>query len=133
MPPAEYQAEDRTVRAFEPREPRFEAYPVRYPAPGGKSLEDALVLPEPLREQLGTLQKTPPGLDFREGDVVVIDRKDACEQKPTSKATLTRAPPVGQIDEPRRESHPQQRAKLQVDPRRAHRVTPDGSCLNRQG
>lgn len=69
--------EDRCVETLERWNARYEADAISEHAAMRLGGEDALVLPHPLGEQGGALQEAAAGLDLYEGNVVIVDGKEA--------------------------------------------------------
>ena len=104
---------------------RDEPQAIRQAAAEGSRLDDSLVLPHPLGEQHRPLQEAMARLHLDEGDVVVLDRQQPCEEEPAAEPSLSGTPPRRQIARPGREGHAQERTQLAVDALRAHGVRPD--------
>src|SRR5688500_17923181 len=82
---AEREPEHRPIDPGE-RQPRTESQRVREASFVARQwLYDAFVLHELLAEHAGPSDEASSGFDFDERDVVVVDRKEAEEEHPTSK------------------------------------------------
>jgi hypothetical protein len=72
------------------------------------------VLPDPLREEGGSLQKAPSRVDLLEHQVIVFDRHHAPQEKPATEKSFAWFPFGGEVGDIRREGHPQERSELAV-------------------
>jgi hypothetical protein len=110
----EHRAEDRPVDGTEPRETRDEPDAVGNETAIGRWLDGALVFPQALREQRRTLEEPPAGIDLHEGDIVILQRKNATEEKPAPGEGLAGLPASRDVVHVGWKRHAKQRSELAV-------------------